>query len=492
MKRKILIVLTILNCISFLRVKSQSFITTWKTDNPGTSNSTSISIPTNGPGYNYDVDWDNDGVFDQFGITNTVTHDFGTAGIYTIRIQGAFPRIRFANLFDHLKLLSIDQWGNIAWSSFEDSFYGCENLKVLAPDAPNLSGVTSLYRAFTDIDSVGDEASTWNVSNITNMYSLFEGVTSFNVNIGGWNTSSVTDMGQVFFANSNFNQDISSWNTSNVTTFYQMFAGALSFNQDIGNWNTSTVTNMRGVFLNAPQFNQDISDWNTSNVTTMHQMFSVANAFNQDLRNWNTAKVEDMHKMFYGASNFNQNIGDWNIESISEYTFDSVIVGNTVYYTNENSMSSMLDFTNLSIDNYDSTIIGWLNTAPNDVRLGAEGLLFCNAQNQRQDLIDNFGWSFIGDSLDCSGTILTGLENTEHRKLNQLKIYPNPANNIITVSMSDKVLNQIHLYNILGNEVTSVLPVKNGNTWQVQISSLKAGLYIIEANGIKTRFLKVD
>lgn len=55
---------------------SDYFITTWKTDNAGTSNSTSITIPTTGGGYNYDVDWDNDGTFDQLGITGDVTHDF--------------------------------------------------------------------------------------------------------------------------------------------------------------------------------------------------------------------------------------------------------------------------------------------------------------------------------------------------------------------------------------------------------------------------------
>ncbi len=52
------------------------FITTWKTDNAGTSGSTSITIPTTGAGYNYDVDWNNDGTFDEFGLTGSVTHDF--------------------------------------------------------------------------------------------------------------------------------------------------------------------------------------------------------------------------------------------------------------------------------------------------------------------------------------------------------------------------------------------------------------------------------
>jgi hypothetical protein len=33
------------------------FVTTWKTDNPGVSGSNQITIPTNGGGYNYNVDW---------------------------------------------------------------------------------------------------------------------------------------------------------------------------------------------------------------------------------------------------------------------------------------------------------------------------------------------------------------------------------------------------------------------------------------------------
>ena len=61
-------------------------------------------------GYNYDVDWNNDGIMDQTGLTGPVTHDFGTAGIYTVRISGA-KQIQFADgANDKLKILSIDQW----------------------------------------------------------------------------------------------------------------------------------------------------------------------------------------------------------------------------------------------------------------------------------------------------------------------------------------------------------------------------------------------
>ena len=35
------------------------FITTWKTDNPGTSDDNQVTMPTDGGGYNYTVDWGN-------------------------------------------------------------------------------------------------------------------------------------------------------------------------------------------------------------------------------------------------------------------------------------------------------------------------------------------------------------------------------------------------------------------------------------------------
>jgi len=56
------------------------FVTTWKTDNPGTSTSTSITVPLGGGPY--DVDWDNDGAYDETGLNGPVTHDFGATGTY--------------------------------------------------------------------------------------------------------------------------------------------------------------------------------------------------------------------------------------------------------------------------------------------------------------------------------------------------------------------------------------------------------------------------
>ena len=73
--------------------------------------STILTIPTIGTGYNYDVDWNNDGIYDEQGLSSDATHDFGRYGTYTIRIRGNFPRIYFNRSKRATDLISIDRWG---------------------------------------------------------------------------------------------------------------------------------------------------------------------------------------------------------------------------------------------------------------------------------------------------------------------------------------------------------------------------------------------
>ena len=304
---------------------ADDFVTTWKTDNPGASNSTSITIPTTGAGYNYSVDWNNDGIFDQAGITGDVTHDFGVAGTYTIRISGSFPSIYFGNPAyfsnDREKLLSVDQWGNNHWTSMNFAFGGCINLSINAIDSPDLSGVTDISNMFYGASSFNQDISSWDVSNVTNMYRTFFSASSFNQPIGSWNTSAVTIMEGMFIGATSFNQDISSWNVASVTNMNSMFYGASSFNQPLDSWNTSSVVYMSNMFRQASSFNQPIGSWDTSSVTTMLQMFDHATSFNQNINLWNVSNVTDMRQMFIGATSFNQPIGNWNPISVTSMSY---------------------------------------------------------------------------------------------------------------------------------------------------------------------------
>ncbi len=320
------------------------FVTTWKTDNAGVSNSTSILLPTTGGGYNYDVDWDNDGTFDEFGITGSATHDFGAAGTYTIRIQGSFPRMFFGNSGDKEKILSIDQWGTGAWTSFYQAYFGASNLVINATDVPDLSGVTTMYQAFAFTDNIGTGSSTWawdvsNVQDFTQMFytatafnkdisawntssattfsAMFHTATSFNQNISGWNTTNVTNMSQMFEFNTAFNQPLNGWDVSNVTNMRQMFRRATTFNQDLNLWVTSSLTDMYYMFEGATAFNGNVTTWDVADVTNMERAFAFAPAFNQDISGWTTTSLTNLKETFYGASVFNQPIGSWNTANVT-------------------------------------------------------------------------------------------------------------------------------------------------------------------------------
>ncbi|SFV66278.1 Chitinase [hydrothermal vent metagenome] len=274
-----------------LSLTNRPFITVWKTDNNGTSADNQIAIPTyHGESYNYKIDWGDSNI--DTNVTGDINHTYASAGTYTIKISGEFPRFyAYGNsssdsniTSDAKKLISIKQWGDIEWKSMNRAFIGCSNLEGNETiDTPNLSNVTDM---------------------------------SF------------------MFAISTFNQDIGSWDVSNVTNMSYMFYGASAFNQDISSLD-SNVTDMRGMFCFASAFNQDIGSWDVSNVTDMNSMFGEAHAFNQDIGSWDVSNVTDMSYMFYGVTlsttNYDNLLSGWSTQTLkNNVTFSG---GNSKYST---------------------------------------------------------------------------------------------------------------------------------------------------------------
>ena len=120
---------------------SDAFITTWRT----TTANEWVQIPTMGGGYSFTVDRGDGTTGSYYG---TVGHTYATAGDHQVSIRGSFPRIYINNNAYKDKLISVDQWGDMAWTSMENAFYGCTNLAILATDAPDLSNVTNMYGMF--------------------------------------------------------------------------------------------------------------------------------------------------------------------------------------------------------------------------------------------------------------------------------------------------------------------------------------------------------
>lgn len=416
------------------------FITTWQTDNPGTSGNNQITIPTTGSGYDYDISWEevgnpgNSGV-EPSGQTGNYTITFPSPGTYKVNITGDFPRIYFNYSADREKILTVEQWGDITWTSMEDAFNGCSNLTVPALDQPDLIAVTNMTGMFASAESFNQDIGNWDVSNVTNMDNLFSGASSFNQDISNWDVSSVTSMRYMFQnarafnlpigdwdvsnvttmegmfrdgsggTNSNFNQEIGNWEVGNVTDMLAMFEGAGAFNKNINGWDVSSVTSMARMFGGAISFNQSLSNWVVTSVTEMANMFNGASAFNQNIMAWNVGNVTTMSFMFNGASAFNQNISGWDVSDVTDMkymfndanSFDQNLGGWDV--SNVTDMFQMLSASGLSTDSYDNTLIGWdgLSSLQSNVNLGASQLEYCNGASARQSLIDSYNWNITGD-----------------------------------------------------------------------------------------------
>lgn len=322
---KALSISMLLACLlSSLVSKAQDpFITIWKTDNSGSSEDTQITIPIDDTySYNYDIYWEdisnsstNGTLSDQ---TGPVTITFPSAGEYRVEISGDFPTIRFSYGGDRRKLLTIEQWGDISWSSMNNAFAGCENLTYNATDKPDLSNATDLRNMFAFCPSFNGAIGDWDVSTITSMRRMFGEASTFDQDLSNWNTGLVTDMAEMFQNASNFNGDVSTWNVSNVVTMSYMFYNTEKFNQDLSGWDVSKVQHTNRMFSSATEFNGDITTWNVGSVTFMEAMFAGASKFNQDIGGWNVSEVTDMDYMFDGASVFNQDLSQWNVSKVTK------------------------------------------------------------------------------------------------------------------------------------------------------------------------------
>ena len=325
------------------------FVTTWRTASPNEP----ITIPVGGAAEAYTVDWGDGST--SANVAGDQSHAYKHAGTYTVTITGDFERIYLNNNSTNApKLKSIEQWGDVSWTSMESAFDGASNMVYNAADVPDLSGVTDMSRMFAGAISFDGDLSGWDVSEVTDMSRMFAGGlvgdvpsgdgissaptmsfyvrvpfyydSSFNGDISGWDVSRVTDMSGMFQDATLFNGDLSSWEVSSVRDMSGMFSGAGSFNGDLSSWEVSSVLDMSEMFHGVNSFNSNLSSWDVSSVTSMRSMFLSANSFNGDLSTWDVSEVTDMGRMFSYTRSFNGDLSTWDVSSVTS-------MGHMFYHT---------------------------------------------------------------------------------------------------------------------------------------------------------------
>ncbi|NNC84029.1 MAG: BspA family leucine-rich repeat surface protein [Flavobacteriales bacterium] len=501
-----------------LSAQLDDFVTTWTTTNEGASDDQSITIPTHfAQDYNYHVDWNNDGIYDEIGVTGDVTHDFGAPGTYTIRIGGDFPTIYFDGAYighsgDEKKLVSIDQWGSNVWTTFESAFKGCENMNITATDAPDLSMVFDMSYMFENCTSLDCNLNAWDVSTVYDMTGMFQEASAFNSDLDQWDVSGVHHMAYMFASADAFNGDISTWDVSSLQDAEGMFMVAASFNNDISAWNTASLTDVRFMFQGAEMFEQNIGDWDVSNVQDFTAMFSGAVEFDSPLYYWDMSSAQVLTSMFSGASNFNRNITGWDVsnvthmdnmftaatafnQDISSWDVSSVVTFNGTFMSAElfdqnlgawdvvsaTDMEDMFHLAGVGTWAYDHILMEWSGKAlQSGVTFNAGNSIYCVGEDARQNIIDMHGWTITDGGPDPDVDCVTSVDEL---MTIDARIFPSPAIDHINIQIDEAITGPmtVRLIDAIGKEIlTSTV---NGPQTRMDLVRVPEGFYSLVISG---------
>ena len=85
--------------------------------------------------------------------------------------------------------------------------------------------------------------------------------------------------------------------------------------------------------------------------------------------------------------------------------------------------------------------------------------------------------TFLFDDIKVVSNSLTN-DIDESFSIDQLNAFPNPINDVVTISAKNNTINSITLYDLLGKEIILLQP--NSLVATVDVSALTNGIYIVE------------
>jgi hypothetical protein len=115
-----------------------------------------VTIPTTGSGYNCTIDWgDGSTPTNHSGTPGNIFHSFiDGSGEHQIIISGTFPRIYYNSGAYRLQIKSVENFGDVGWTTFIDAFSGCFDLETIAGGMKCTASSQAFARTFKDCISL--------------------------------------------------------------------------------------------------------------------------------------------------------------------------------------------------------------------------------------------------------------------------------------------------------------------------------------------------
>ncbi len=240
---------------TFVVVGGDGLLFSVKTDNPGTSTSTSFTLPLiTGQTYNFVVKW-GDGAEETITSDVALTHDYGTAGTYNVSITGSVPGIIFNNGGDCEKLVEVTDMTDLSYpADAEGAFLGCNNVLFASGTTPaDTSATTNFQWFFKDCDSMVTPPLI-DTSNGINFFGMFRDCESV-VTMPAYDFTGIPTSGSSNAFRDCFRGMISVTNFDAVTwgdvgTDLRTMFHSCSNLTTVPSFDTSRVTGMRDCFFN--------------------------------------------------------------------------------------------------------------------------------------------------------------------------------------------------------------------------------------------------
>jgi len=122
----------------------------------------------------------------------------------------------------------------------------------------------------------------------------------------------------------------------------------------------------------------------------------------------------------------------------------------------------------------------WINCATNQPVMNATGKSFQPASNGSYACVVSVGG--CSDTTACMSVDYTGIE--EQELLDNLMVYPNPTNDLITLNWKNVQMEKIRLLDVSGKVLFETSADQLDGTYQISMIELASGIYIVECTSL--------
>jgi surface protein len=157
-----------------------AFVTTWDTS---LASGTTVTLALAGT-VDATIDWGDGSDPNHVTTPGPHVHDYGTDGIYTVSVTGSATAYNSLDnggaASEQAKLVSVDNWGQLGFTSMYRAFYRCSNLVFVPANSDGLEAVIDMSCMFCYASSFNQDLSDWCVELIPSEPTAFDdGATSW-------------------------------------------------------------------------------------------------------------------------------------------------------------------------------------------------------------------------------------------------------------------------------------------------------------------------